>query len=216
MDVLGNYNKVLNAITKYSNENITLVAVSKYAHESDMNVLYENGYGIFGENRVENLISKQKSFPLASWHLIGSLQTRKVKDIIGKVSLIHSLDKEKLATEINKRSEKENIITNCLIQVNVAKEESKSGLYIEEVEDFLFYLRDLDYISIKGFMTMAPFVENPEDVRHVFKGLRKLRDDMTAKGYVGLNELSMGMSNDYIIAIQEGATIVRIGSEIFK
>ena len=216
MDVLGNYNKVLNAITKYSNENITLVAVSKYAHESDMNVLYENGYGIFGENRVENLISKQKSFPLASWHLIGSLQTRKVKDIIGKVSLIHSLDREKLATEINKRSEKENIITNCLIQVNVAKEESKSGLYIEEVEDFLFYLRDLDYISIKGFMTMAPFVENPEDVRHVFKGLRKLRDDMTAKGYVGLNELSMGMSNDYIIAIQEGATIVRIGSEIFK
>lgn len=216
MSVLTNYYNVENKIKKITQRNIQIVAVSKYAKDSDVNSLYQSGIRIFGENRVENALNKQATFPDSHWHMIGSLQTRKVKDIIGKFKLIHSLDRENLAQEIEKRSEQKEVITNCLVQVNISKEESKSGLHKEEVLDFMKYLEDFKWINVKGLMTMAPFTDNPEEVRYVFKDLANLQRELINKGFANITELSMGMSNDYLMAIEEGATIVRIGSEIFS
>ncbi|QNO16320.1 YggS family pyridoxal phosphate-dependent enzyme [Alkalicella caledoniensis] len=216
MSVLTNYYNVENKIKKITQRNIQIVAVSKYAKDSDVNSLYQSGIRIFGENRVENALNKQGTFPDSHWHMIGSLQTRKVKDIIGKFKLIHSLDRENLAQEIEKRSAQKEVITNCLVQVNISKEESKSGLHKEEVLDFMKYLEDFKWINVKGLMTMAPFTDNPEEVRYVFKDLANLQRELITKGFTNITELSMGMSNDYLVAIEEGATIVRIGSEIFS
>lgn len=216
MSVLANYLNAEKKIKSKSNKNVQIVAVSKYAMDSDVNSLYENGYRVFGESRVENALKKQGIFPEATWHMIGTIQTRKVKSLVGKFNLIHSLDRESLAQELEKRSAQESVITNCLVQVNIAKEDSKSGLYQEEVEDFLCYINSLQWVNVKGLMTMAPYVENPEEVRYVFKELAQLQQRLFTKGYSNLKELSMGMSQDYLVAIEEGATIVRIGSEIFN
>lgn len=216
MTAYENYMNVLKKIKKTTHRNIVLVPVSKYAKSSDMENLYNNNVKIFGESRVEKFIKKKDLFPQSKWHMIGSIQTRKVKDVVGNFDLIHSLDREKLALEIEKRSLDKSVISNCLVQVNISKEESKSGLEINEVEDFLLYLADFKNLQVKGLMTMAPYVENPEEVRYVFRELDKLKNKLKLKGFDYVNELSMGMSNDYLVAIEEGATIVRVGSEIFN
>ena len=211
-----NYLHVQEKIKKVSEKKVTIVPVSKYAEINAMENLYNNSIRVFGESRVEKFLEKKDLFPESQWHMIGSIQTRKVKDMVGNFHLVHSLDREKLALEIEKRSAEKGIVTNCLIQVNISKEESKSGLEINEVQDFLTFVTNLKNVQVKGLMTMAPFVENPEEVRYVFRGLNELKKNLNHKGFNDLNELSMGMSNDYLVAIEEGATIVRIGSEIFN
>lgn len=216
MATYENYLAVHEKIRKSTERNITIVPVSKYAEIESMANLYNQNIRVFGESRIEKFLEKKDLFPESAWHMIGSIQTRKVKDMVGNFHLVHSLDREKLALEIEKRSMEKNVFTKVLIQVNISNEETKSGLEEREVEDFLAFLSDLKYIKVQGLMTMAPYVENPEEVRYVFKGLKDLQVRLNEKGYTYLKELSMGMSNDYLIAIEEGATIVRIGSEIFN
>lgn len=153
----------------------------------------------------------------ANFHMIGHLQSNKVKYIIDKVSLIHSLDRLSLAKELQKRARKLGITVNALIQVNVAEEESKFGLKVDEVIPFIKEIKAFENIKIKGLMTIAPYVEDPEEVRWVFRDLRKLSQDIAKMNFenVEMNVLSMGMTNDYKVAIEEGANMIRIGTGLF-
>lgn len=153
----------------------------------------------------------------ANFHMIGHLQSNKVKYIIDKVSLIHSLDRLSLAKELQKRARKLEITVNALIQVNVAEEESKFGLKVDEVIPFIKEIKAFENIKIKGLMTIAPYVEDPEEVRWVFRDLRKLSQDIAKMNFenVEMNILSMGMTNDYKVAIEEGANMIRIGTGLF-
>ena len=153
----------------------------------------------------------------ANFHMIGHLQSNKVKYIIDKVSLIHSLDRLSLAKELQKRARKLGITVNALIQVNVAEEESKFGLKVDEVIPFIKEIKAFENIKIKGLMTIAPYVEDPEEVRRVFRDLRKLSQDIAKMNFenVEMNILSMGMTNDYKVAIEEGANMIRIGTGLF-
>lgn len=201
-------------------EDITIIAVSKTVDsERAAEVLEVNGINALGENRVQEFTKKYEILAdkQIDWHLIGHLQKNKVKYIIGKTKLIHSVESLALAQEINKRSIKANIKTKVLLEVNMAQEESKFGLKPDEVELFLKDLAELANIEIAGLMTVAPYVENPEDIRWVFKDMKKLFKKLSAldQENVDMKYLSMGMSNDYEIAIEEGANIVRIGTKIF-
>lgn len=196
---------------------ITLVAVSKTVDIETVRKAYELGITHFGENRVQELKNKVPLLPEANWHMIGRLQTNKVKDILGKVVLIHSLDRWNLAEEIDKRAKIMDINVSTLLQINIAGEEQKAGLLPDDVEYFLESIGQLSNIRILGFMTMAPLLDNPEEARPVFRELFNLRHKFSAHNYVNvdLKYLSMGMSQDFDIAIEEGANIVRIGSSIF-
>ena len=180
---------------------------------------YNTGQRDFGENKVQELISKKERLPEdIRWHFIGKLQTNKVKYIIDKVHMIHSLDRESLCEEIQKRAEKIDRIIDCLVQVNISKEDSKHGLYEEDVIDFITNISNkYTNIRIKGLMTMAPFTENEDEVREVFRSLKNLSLDIDKLNIpnVSMKYLSMGMSNDYKIAVEEGSTIVRVGTSIF-
>jgi len=172
----------------------------------------------FGENRVQELCGKTDVLDIGCrWHLIGHLQTNKVKYIIDKVSLIHSLDSLELAEEINKRAEKAGKVMDVLIQVNVAGEETKFGIAPETTLQFVKNVSKLEHIRIKGLMTIAPAVSDPEEVRWVFADLRKLLIDIRKENIdnVDMDYLSMGMSNDFEVAIEEGAHMVRIGTALF-
>lgn len=149
--------------------------------------------------------------------MIGHLQSNKVKYIIDKVEMIHSLDRISLAKEIQKRAKEHDLTMKVLIQVNIAKEETKFGLNKEEVTSFIESIKELDRIKVKGLMTIAPYAENPEEIRFVFKGLRELFEEIKKESYenVDMQYLSMGMTNDYEIALEEGANIIRIGTGIF-
>ena len=151
------------------------------------------------------------------WHLIGHLQTNKVKYIIDKVSLIHSLDSLELAKEIQKRAEKADRVMDVLVQVNVAGEESKFGISPSEVRDFLLSVRKYKNLKVRGLMTIAPYAENPEDIRWVFRDLNKIFIDIKSENIdnIYMDYLSMGMSNDFEIAVEEGSNMVRIGTSIF-
>ncbi|SHG49053.1 hypothetical protein SAMN02745221_00326 [Thermosyntropha lipolytica DSM 11003] len=196
---------------------IMLVAVSKTVDIDTIKKAYELGITHFGENRVQELKQKIPLLPQANWHMIGRLQTNKVKDIVGKVVLIHSLDRWNLAEEINKRARALHMNVSTLLQINIAGEEQKAGIAPDDVEYFLESVSQLDHIRITGFMTMAPLLDNPEEARPVFRELAQLRQKFRQKSYpnVELKYLSMGMSQDFEIAIEEGADIVRIGSAIF-
>lgn len=198
-------------------EDITLVAVSKTVDIDTVKKAYELGITHFGENRVQELKNKIPLLPQANWHMIGRLQTNKVKDVVGKVVLIHSLDRWHLAEEINKRAEKLGLNVSTLLQINIAGEEQKAGISPDDVEYFLESVGQLAHIRIAGFMTMAPLLDNPEQARPVFRELAQLRQKLAKKDYpnVELKYLSMGMSQDFEVAIEEGADIVRIGSAIF-
>jgi PLP dependent protein len=168
-----------------------------------------------GENRIEGLLEKKEYLAdkNVKWHFIGTLQSRKVKDIINHVDYIHSLDRLSLAKEIQKRADK---TISCFVQVNVAEEDSKHGLAVKEVISFVDKLKDYDKIKVVGLMTMAPFTEDESIVRNVFSTLKQLQIDIQNKDlpHAPCEELSMGMSNDYVIAVEEGATFVRIGTDL--
>ncbi len=199
-------------------EEVTLLCVSKTKPVGMLKEAYEFGMREFGENKVQELCDKAEVLPGdIKWHMIGHLQRNKVKYIVGKTELIHSVDSERLAEEISKESLKKNVTTNILIEVNVAGEESKFGVSPDETVSFVEKIAKLPAICVKGLMTIAPFVENPEENREFFKNLRKLSIDITNKHIdnVSMSILSMGMTGDYTTAIEEGATHVRVGTGIF-
>ena len=201
-----------------SRSDVTLIAVSKTKPASDIQTLYDYGVRDFGENKVQELVDKYEVLPKdIKWHLIGHLQTNKVKYIVDKVHLIHSVDSVKLAEQIEKEAAKKNVHVNILVQVNVANEESKFGLDTEETIKNIEIISKFEHISIKGLMTIAPFVENGEENRKYFNDLKQLSVDIQEKNIdnVSMELLSMGMSGDFETAIEEGATLVRVGTSIF-
>lgn len=199
-------------------EDITLLAVTKTVSVERMKQLEQLGVKSFGENRVQELVQKYDEFPDVSWHLIGHLQTNKVKNIIGKVSLVHSVDSIRLAEEIGRQSEKAGIVTDILLEINVSGEESKYGISIEETDEMLVACGGIKGIRVKGLMTMAPLGAEPDKIRQIFSSLHKKYIDISAKKYdnVNMEYLSMGMSNDFETAIEEGANIVRVGRGLFQ
>ena len=197
---------------------VTLLAVSKTKPESDIRTLYEAGHRDFGENYVQELREKHEHLPEdIRWHMIGHLQKNKVKYIAPWITMIHSVDSLELAAVIDKEAKKNNRIIPILVEVNVGGEESKFGLAPEEVFSFVEKLAAFPNLKYEGLMTSAPFLENPEDDRIFFKNLNKLSVDINNKNLNNINGavLSMGMSNDYKIAVEEGSTMVRVGSDIF-
>lgn len=201
-----------------SPEDIKIVAVSKNFDVPRIKKAFEWGITDFGENRVQELCNKYDIINIrCDWHLIGHLQTNKVRHIIDKVAMIHSLDRIELAEEIQKRAKKALRIINVLVQVNIAKEDSKFGISQEDAIEFVREVSKMGNIKIKGLMTIAPLNGNPENVRWVFAGLRKLLIDINEENIdnVDMDYLSMGMSNDFEVAIEEGSNLVRIGTSIF-
>ena len=199
-------------------EDVTLIAVSKTKPVSDLEEAYALGVRVFGENKVQELADKYEVLPKdIEWHMIGHLQRNKVKYIIDKVALIHSVDSLRLAETIEKEAAKRNITVNILIEVNVAREESKFGLMPEELEEFIAKISDFSHIRVKGLMTIAPFVADSEENRVIFQRLHKLSVDIETKNVdnITMRVLSMGMTNDYSVAVEEGATMVRVGTGIF-
>jgi len=199
-------------------EDVTLIAVSKTKPVAMLEEVYEEGIRDFGENKVQELTEKYESMKKdIRWHMIGHLQRNKVKYIVDKVTLIHSVDSVRLAQAIEQEAAKKNVIVDILIEVNVAEEESKFGLKVEEVIAMVEEISKYPHLRIKGLMTIAPYVEDPEENRSVFASLRKLSVDINRKNIdnVSVEILSMGMTNDYEVAIEEGATIVRVGTGIF-
>ncbi len=200
-----------------SARDIKMVAVTKTVELKRIKETVDRGLRILGENRVQEMLEKVPTLPGdVEWHMIGRLQRNKVKHIIGKVGLIQSLDRWSLAEEIQKRAQQNDTIVPVLVQLNLAGEDTKSGLAGNELLDFLTEAVRLDHISVGGLMTIAPFTDDPEEVRPVFREMRKLANEMqgTIPG-VKLDYLSMGMTNDFEIAIEEGANMVRIGSALF-
>lgn len=200
-------------------DEVTLIAVSKTKPLSDIEELIASvGVENFGENKVQELVDKYETVSKkVNWHMIGHLQTNKVKYIVDKVCLIHSVDSFNLAKTIEKEAQKHNVTVDILIEVNVAGEESKFGVSVEETEALIRQIAEFPHIRIKGLMTIAPFVENPEENRVHFRRLKDLLLDINSKNIdnVHMNVLSMGMTNDYEVAIEEGATMVRVGTGIF-
>ncbi len=199
-------------------KDVTLIAVSKTKPLEMLLEAYDAGARDFGENKVQEILEKYPEMPEdARFHMIGHLQRNKVRQVIDKVSLIHSVDSLRLARQIEEESAKAGRITPILLEVNVAREESKFGFFMEEVERAAEEIAALSHIVVKGFMTIAPFVENPEENRKVFQDLYQLSVDITNKNIdnMSMGVLSMGMSGDYEVAIEEGATMVRVGTSIF-
>lgn len=199
-------------------EDILLLAVSKTIDVPRIKQAVDCGLKELGENRVQEILEKYDAMGKdVCWHLIGHLQTNKVKYIIDKVKMIHSVESIKLAEEIDKRAKQSNVIMDILVEVNIADEQSKFGVTPKETLSFIKNIAFLDNIRIKGLMTVAPFVDNPEENRDCFRRMRQLLVDINAEKIdnVNMNVLSMGMSNDFEVAIEEGATIVRVGTNIF-
>ena len=197
---------------------VTLIAVSKTKPVAMIQEAVAAGANVFGENKVQELCDKYELLPKdLHWHLIGHLQRNKVKYIIGKVDLIHSVDSLRLAEEISKEAVKKETEENILIEVNVAEEESKFGVSVADTEELVRQIAVLPGIHIQGLMTIAPYVENPEQNRPVFRALKQLAVDikMTNIDNVHMDVLSMGMTGDYEVAVEEGATMVRVGTGIF-
>lgn len=197
---------------------VTLIAVSKTKPVEMIREAIEYGIIDFGENKVQEMCNKMEVIPeKLNWHLIGHLQTNKVKYVVDKAYLIHSVDSIKLASTINELAHKKGVVCNILVEVNVAGEESKFGIKPSECESFIREISRYKNIKVRGLMTIAPFVENPEDNRVHFASLKKLLVDINRKNIdnVSMDVLSMGMTNDYEVAVEEGATLVRVGTGIF-
>lgn len=203
---------------KRKREEVTLIAVSKTKPVSMIETIYQAGVREFGENKVQELCEKYELMEKdIHWHMIGHLQRNKVRQVIEKVYLIHSVDSLRLAQQIEQEAAKLEKTVSILVEVNVAKEASKFGIMLEETENFLKEISAFKHISVQGLMTTAPFVENPEENRIYFRKLYQLSVDMKRKNIDNINMqfLSMGMTNDFEVAIEEGANIVRIGTGIF-
>ena len=197
-------------------QEIKLIAVSKTFPISDILEILQTGHRAFGENKAQEIRDKMAGLADKDiqWHFIGSLQKNKVKYVAGKTTLIHSVESEKIAQEIDKRAAQENKCQDILVEVNVSGEENKHGLKPSQVADFVKRLDAYKHIRIIGLMTMAPLTQDDDIIRDTFSGLRQLRDEL-GKQNPNIKELSMGMTNDFKIAIEEGATFLRIGSAIF-
>lgn len=199
-------------------DEVTLIAVSKTKPVEMMEEAIKAGVRTFGENKVQEIVKKQPFLPEdIDWHLIGHLQRNKVRQIAGRVSMIHSVDSVRLAEQIQKEYDLKRITAKILVEVNVAREESKFGFLPEEAEDAIRKMAQLPNIQVCGLMTIAPFTDNPEENRVHFYNLRKLLVDINAQNIdnISMRELSMGMTGDYEVAIEEGATFVRVGTGIF-
>jgi pyridoxal phosphate enzyme (YggS family) len=208
-------NEIAEAVKRSGREdNVTLIAVTKTVPCERIQEAYDTGCIIFGENRVQEMMEKYDSFPDATWHLIGHLQKNKVKYVVGKAKLIHSVDSFELAEEINRIAEKKNLVQDILLEVNISGEITKYGLTTEEIKDIIIKIRELGHIRVKGIMTMAPLTEDKDYVRWVFKEAKKLFDLLKQQSS-SFDTLSMGMSSDFALAVEEGATMVRVGSLIF-
>ena len=209
------------AACKRSGRNIndvTLIAESKTKPVSMIEEALSTGTFDFGENKVQEILEKKSVLPeQVRFHMIGHLQRNKVKQVIDKVVLIHSVDSLRLAEQIEEEAAKQNLHADVLLEVNVAREESKYGFFMEEVEEAVNKIGNLSHITVKGLMTIAPFVENPEDNREIFKKLYQLYVDIKSKNIDNgtMSVLSMGMTGDYEVAIEEGATMIRVGTGIF-
>ena len=215
--VNANIEKACAAVGRAPSE-ITLVAVSKTKPVSMLQEAYDAGARVFGENKVQEIMDKYDQLPSdIQWHMIGHLQRNKVKYIIDKVAMIHSVDSLRLAQTIEQEAAKKELVMPILLEVNVAEEDTKFGLKVEEVLPLPEQISSFSHIQVKGLMTIAPFVENPEENREVFRTLKKLSVDISAKNInnVTMSVLSMGMTGDYMVAVQEGATMVRVGTGIF-
>ena len=199
-------------------ERVRILVATKYYAPEQLAALAEAGADLVGENRAEDLVDKQELFgDRFEWHFIGHLQRRKAKVVIPRVTLVHSVDSARLVEELAKRAPEAN--TDILIQVNVAGEQSKYGVSEDEVEALLEAVAETEgQVRVRGFMTLAPLVEDPEEVRHVFAKLRTIRDRLRKSWspHFDLSELSMGMSDDYEVAVEEGATVVRIGRMLLE
>ena len=199
-------------------EEVTLIAVSKTKPIEMLQEIYDENIRDFGENKVQELCDKIEKMPKdIKWHMIGHLQRNKVKYIAGQVALIHSVDSYRLAEEINIQAKKKNIIVPILVEVNIAHEDSKFGISEEDAVQLVEEIAELENVRIKGLMTIAPYVENAEDNRLYFRKIKDLSVDIAAKNIdnVSMEILSMGMTGDYEVAIEEGATMVRVGTGIF-
>ena len=199
-------------------EEVSLIAVSKTKPVSMLQEAYDAGCRDFGENKVQEIMDKIDRLPSdIRWHMIGHLQTNKIKYIVGKVFLIHSVDSLHLAEAISKEAVKQNTTVNILIEVNVAKEDTKYGAMAEDTVSLVEKIALLPGICVKGLMTIAPYVENPQENRQYFVKLKQLAVDIKSKNIdnVHMDILSMGMTGDYMVAIEEGATYVRVGTGIF-
>lgn len=212
--------KINNAVkkTNRSSEDVEIIAVTKTVGVEEVEKVIEAGITNIGENRVQELLKKYETIGnRVKWHLIGHLQRNKVKYIVDKVDMIHSLDSYELALEIEKRAKAINRVIDCLLQVNVSGEKTKYGVKPEVVKELLLEISKLKYVNITGLMTMAPYVEDSEEVRKYFRDLKELAQTIAAEDIdnVEMKYLSMGMSNDYEVAVEEGANLIRIGSAIF-
>lgn len=213
-------------------EEVTLIAVSKTKPLSAVEEAMSCGMTVFGENKVQEMMDKQAQFAAKAeagelspdiagitpeWHMIGHLQTNKVKYLMGKVSLIHSVDSLRLAETIERESEKAGVVTPILLEVNMAEEESKFGLSVSDVPELVEKIGGFSHVRLRGLMTVAPFTEEPEENRTYFRKMRKLLIDINSKNIdnVTMDVLSMGMTGDYETAIEEGATCIRVGTGIF-
>ena len=224
MGVCENYRAIEEKVEKAclragrKREDVTLIAVSKTKPVSMIHELLPLGVRDFGENKVQELTEKEELLPKdIRWHMIGHLQRNKVKYVVGKACMIHSVDSLRLAEEISKEALKKQISVPILVEVNVAGEESKFGVSVQEAPFLVEQICRLPGIEVKGLMTIAPYVEDPEENRIVFRNLRKLSVDIGEKNFdnVTMDILSMGMTGDYEVAIEEGATHVRVGTGIF-
>ena len=217
-----NYNKIFEDIKKYSPypEKVKILFVSKYFDVEKHKAIIDMGYDYFGENRAQlyrdklNEFSDEK-YKNIKWDFIGRLQKNKIKYIINSVNLIHSIDSYELLEEINKKAIENNRVINGLIQINVSKEESKTGVYIEDFKNNSEKYFSMSNVKIIGFMTMAPFEASEAEINSYFSNMRDLKEEYQKK-YDYITTLSMGMSNDYVEALKNGTTIIRIGSKLFK
>ena len=217
-----NYRKIMEDIEKYSPypEKVKILFVSKYLNVEEHRTLIEMGYNYFGENRAQLYRDKLNEFSgekykNIKWDFIGRLQKNKIKYIISSVNLIHSIDSYELLEEINKKAIENNKIINGLIEINVSKEESKTGVYIEDFKKNSEKYFSMSNVKIIGFMTMAPFEASEAEINSYFSNMRDLKEEYQKK-YDYVTTLSMGMSNDYVEALKNAATIIRIGSKLFK
>ena len=225
MSIAENLDNIRNNIDIIKKEkgldyDITLIAVSKTVDEEKVLEAYEHGQRDFGENKVQELTKKESSLNNLkdiNFHMIGYLQSNKVKYLVNTAKLIHSLDRKSLIKEMEKRGKSEDFVFNCLVQVNLAKEESKSGIYLEDLEELLTSIENSKFVKVKGLMMIAPFYEDAEEVRPLFRKMKELFDELKVRDFknIEMKYLSMGMSHDYKVAVEEGSNMVRIGTDIF-
>ncbi len=217
-NIIENIEKIKAQIAPYKP---TVIAVTKYFDELQIIKYYENGFRNFGENRVKDALEKIEKLPEyirknSSFHLIGHLQTNKAKFAVGNFDLIHSVDSVKLAETINLEARKKGIVQNILLQINNAKEEQKFGFYPEEINEAFKKILEMQSVKILGVMNIAPIYSSEEELHRLFKNIKQIYDELQSEFKLELKQISMGMSRDYMIALEEGATMIRLGRILFN